>query len=225
MSYKGLRFLAFTAGSRHMGVFPEQAAHWDWMRARLLERHPGARLTQTAAGAEPVWLYRAGHPGGRPGRGQVTHVDASKKVDRCWRVKTRSSPGWKTARSAGWWMMPSNSCGAKCGAARNTTASCSTRPNLAAARRARCGSSSNCCPTCWNDCRQLLEAQPLFVVLTAYAIRASALSIYYAMQDMIAGLGGRLETGELALMEKSAGRLLSTAIFARWGANNRRSKI
>jgi hypothetical protein len=35
---------------------------------------------------------------------------------------------------------------------------------------------------------------------------------------MVAGLGGRLSAGELALVERSAGRLLSTAIFARWQA-------
>jgi 23S rRNA (cytosine1962-C5)-methyltransferase len=38
------------------------------------------------------------------------------------------------------------------------------------------------------------------------------------MQEMMAGLGGSLETGEMALVEKSARRLLSTAIFARWSA-------
>jgi 23S rRNA (cytosine1962-C5)-methyltransferase len=42
--------------------------------------------------------------------------------------------------------------------------------------------------------------------------------VYYAMQEVVGKLGGKLETGELALQEQSAGRLLSTAIFARWGA-------
>jgi 23S rRNA (cytosine1962-C5)-methyltransferase len=74
-------------------------------------------------------------------------------------------------------------------------------------------------PALLQDCRALLSPQPSFVILTAYAIRASALSIYYAMQEMTRGLNGALETGELALVEKSAGRLLSTAIFARWGSD------
>jgi 23S rRNA (cytosine1962-C5)-methyltransferase len=56
------------------------------------------------------------------------------------------------------------------------------------------------------------------MVLTAYAIRASALSIYYAMQEITTAFPGELAAGELALVEKSAGRLLSTAIFARWAA-------
>ena len=68
------------------------------------------------------------------------------------------------------------------------------------------------------NCRSILSDQPLFIILTAYAIRASALSIYYAMQDMTQGLNGSLETGELALVETSAGRMLSTAIYSRWSA-------
>ena len=70
------------------------------------------------------------------------------------------------------------------------------------------------------NCRSILSDQPLFIILTAYAIRASALSIYYAMQDMTQGLNGSLETGELALVETSAGRMLSTAIYSRWSAED-----
>jgi 23S rRNA (cytosine1962-C5)-methyltransferase len=58
----------------------------------------------------------------------------------------------------------------------------------------------------------------LFVVITAYAIRASALSVYYALDEMLAGRPGCLSAGELALVERSGGRLLSTAIYARWSA-------
>jgi 23S rRNA (cytosine1962-C5)-methyltransferase len=36
------------------------------------------------------------------------------------------------------------------------------------------------------------------------------------ISDYVSDLGGTIEVGELALIEKSAGRLLSTGIFARW---------
>jgi 23S rRNA (cytosine1962-C5)-methyltransferase len=73
-------------------------------------------------------------------------------------------------------------------------------------------------PELLQDCRAVLAQQARFVVITAYAIRASALSLYYAVEEMLAGMGGRLAAGELALRESSAGRLLSTAIFVRWEA-------
>ena len=40
-------------------------------------------------------------------------------------------------------------------------------------------------PVLLANCRAILAEEPLFVVLTAYAIRASALSIHYAMQGML----------------------------------------
>jgi 23S rRNA (cytosine1962-C5)-methyltransferase len=73
-------------------------------------------------------------------------------------------------------------------------------------------------PDLLQTCRALLSRQPLFIVLTAYAIRASALSIYYAVEEMTAGLDGSLTAGELVLTERSAGRLLSMAIYTRWSA-------
>ena len=71
-------------------------------------------------------------------------------------------------------------------------------------------------PTLLDACRQILSQQPVFVALTAYAVKASPLTLYYALQEMLAGKTGTLTAGEIALTEKSAGRLLSTAIFARW---------
>jgi 23S rRNA (cytosine1962-C5)-methyltransferase len=56
------------------------------------------------------------------------------------------------------------------------------------------------------------------VVLTAYSIRASFFAIHALMRDTFAGMGGRVESGELIIREKSAGRALSTSLFSRWVA-------
>jgi len=64
-----------------------------------------------------------------------------------------------------------------------------------------------------------LSPRPLFIVVTAYAIRASALCLFYALQEICAQFGGTIEAGELALAEQSAGRMVSTAIYARWSTN------
>jgi 23S rRNA (cytosine1962-C5)-methyltransferase len=37
---------------------------------------------------------------------------------------------------------------------------------------------------------------------------------------MLAGMGGTFETGELVLVERSAGRMLSNAIYTRWLADD-----
>jgi 23S rRNA (cytosine1962-C5)-methyltransferase len=74
-------------------------------------------------------------------------------------------------------------------------------------------------PALLQDCREVLSDRPLFVVLTAYAVKASALTLHYAVDEMMRSWPGSVSAGEVVLEEKSAGRRLSLAIVARWQAN------
>jgi 23S rRNA (cytosine1962-C5)-methyltransferase len=71
-------------------------------------------------------------------------------------------------------------------------------------------------PTLLEACRACLSDDPLFVVTTVYAVRASAVHLAQAMDDMMQGLRGKIEMGELVTREQSAERLLSQAVYARW---------
>jgi hypothetical protein len=53
-------------------------------------------------------------------------------------------------------------------------------------------------------------------VLTIYAVRLPAIHAYSALSEMMKSYIGELECGELVTQEKSAGRLLSQAVYARW---------
>jgi 23S rRNA (cytosine1962-C5)-methyltransferase len=66
------------------------------------------------------------------------------------------------------------------------------------------------------DCARLLDADSRFLVLTVYAVRMSALAIGELLSQALAGLGGRVECGDMAVREEARGLLLPTAIFARW---------
>jgi 23S rRNA (cytosine1962-C5)-methyltransferase len=71
------------------------------------------------------------------------------------------------------------------------------------------------------DCRRLLDADSRFLFLTVYAVRMSSLAIGGLLAEAFADLLGTIEHGELAVREEGAmegkdGRLLPTAIFARW---------
>jgi 23S rRNA (cytosine1962-C5)-methyltransferase len=66
------------------------------------------------------------------------------------------------------------------------------------------------------DCVRLLDDKSRFLVLTVYAVRMSALAIAELLRQATAHLGGRVETGEMAVREEARGLLLPTAIFARW---------
>ena len=58
-----------------------------------------------------------------------------------------------------------------------------------------------------------MEADSL--VVTAYAIRASFLALDDLARPLLAGRGGQVQSGELAI-PIADGRLLSTSLYARW---------
>ena len=65
-------------------------------------------------------------------------------------------------------------------------------------------------------CREILAPDALFMVLTAYSIRASFLATHELMMETLKDSGGLIESGELALIEQDGGRALSTSMFSRW---------
>jgi 23S rRNA (cytosine1962-C5)-methyltransferase len=70
------------------------------------------------------------------------------------------------------------------------------------------------------DCRRLLDAESRFLFLTVYAVRMSSLALAGLLAEHFTGLPGAIEHGDLAVREEGeGGRLLPTAIFARWRAD------
>ncbi|HEY6073580.1 MAG TPA: class I SAM-dependent rRNA methyltransferase, partial [Anaerolineales bacterium] len=68
-----LRFEVMTTPGRHLGVFPEAAAHWDYMVERILEAKRPLKVLNLFGytGLASLAAAAAG--------AQVTHVDASRK--------------------------------------------------------------------------------------------------------------------------------------------------
>jgi 23S rRNA (cytosine1962-C5)-methyltransferase len=67
------------------------------------------------------------------------------------------------------------------------------------------------------DCARLLDSDSRFLFLTVYAVRMSSLAIAGLLQEALLHLPGEIEHGDLAVREQGeGGRLLPTAIFARW---------
>ena len=66
------------------------------------------------------------------------------------------------------------------------------------------------------DCRRLLDANSRFLFLTVYAVRMSSLSLAALLDEAFADAPGVVEHGDLGVREEGDGRVLPTAIFARW---------
>ncbi len=211
MHYKGVNFLGFTANSRHVGYFPEQAAQWDWMVERLRKLSQPRMLNLFGyTGVATLAAAKAG--------AHVTHIDASKKSMLMARENAKFS-GLTEAPIR--WLVDDAYKFVRREVRRGSQYDgiVLDPPKFGRGPQGQVWELFNSLPNLLEDCRALLSPQAGFVILTAYAIRASALSIYYAMHEMMHGRGGRIETGELTLREKSAGRLLSTSLYARWSAD------
>jgi 23S rRNA (cytosine1962-C5)-methyltransferase len=211
MQYKGLKFQAQAGSSRHMGVFPEQAAHWDWITNHIqsADRPLSVLNLFGYTGLATLAAARAG--------AQVTHVDASKKAITMARENlSLSGLGERPVR----WLVDDVEKFVRRDVRRGARYDgiLLDPPKFGRGPAGQVWEFFTSLPALLQDCRKLLSPRPQFIVLTAYAIRASALSIYYPLAELVAGLGGEIETGELVLLERSAGRILSMAIFARWSA-------
>ena len=212
MDYNGLRFWAQTGGSRHLGVFPEQSSQWDWVEEQI--KTAGRPLTVLNlfgyTGMASLAAARAG--------AKVTHIDASKKSI-SWAHENQALSGLDERPIR--WIVDDALKFVQREARRGSgyDGIILDPPKFGRGPKGEVWEFYKLLPNLLASCAEILTAQPQFIVLTAYAVKASALTLHYALQDMLNGKNGTIQVGEVALREKSAGRLLSTAVFGRWNAN------
>ncbi len=215
MQYKGLHFWAQTSASRHLGVFPEQAAQWDWIRQQVhdAKRPPSVLNLFGYTGLATLAAAQAG--------ARVTHVDASKKVV-SWAHENLQATGLDEDRVR--WIVDDAVKFVQRDARRGTRYDgiILDPPKFGRGPKGEVWEFYKLLPDLLDACRQVLTGRPLFVLLTAYAVKASSLTLYQAMRSTTAALGGGVSAGEVALVEKSAGRVLSLAVYARWSAETRK---
>jgi 23S rRNA (cytosine1962-C5)-methyltransferase len=67
-------------------------------------------------------------------------------------------------------------------------------------------------------CAELLSENAKFLVLNAYAERISGAALSGLLADKLKGRGGRIEWGELALVQEDGAREIGMSFYARWAA-------
>jgi 23S rRNA (cytosine1962-C5)-methyltransferase len=201
-----VKFWASNTPFRHLAFFPDMAAQWDWIRER------------SGAGAEILNLF--GYTGVASlicaaAGARVTHVDASKKaIGAAVENQKLSGLSDKPIR----WMVDD---------ALKFTAREGRRgkrydgiildpPKYGRGPNGEVWELYEKLPEMIAHCRALLDDKSRFLVLTVYAIRMSAVAIGELLAEAMQGLGGTVEVGEMTIREEARGRLLPTAIFARW---------
>lgn len=209
MHYKYLTFKAETTGGRHLGVFPEQAAHWDWITEVIRAANKPVKILNLFGytGLATIVAAKAG--------ARVTHVDASKKAVR-WAKENQHLSGLDGYPIR--WIVDDVLKYISREIKRGVTYDgiILDPPRFGRGPGGETWQFFDLLTPLLSACRSVLSEHPLFIVLTAYAVPMSAISLKFVLHEHMAGLAGKYQAGELILREESAQRLLSTAIFVRW---------
>ncbi len=226
MSYNGLKFWAMPTPFRHLGFFPEQASHWDFIEDKIKERTAPQGKTLDSLKVLPFpavkFLNLFGYTGVaslfalRAGA-EVTHVDASK-----------SSLAWlkENQNLAGLNDMPMRIIlddvmkflEREIKRGNKYDAVIMDPPKFGRGPKGETWKIEENLAKLLNNVKRVLSDKPLFVILNSYAIDASSLSLGYALENAMAELDGKVTAGELCLLEKSKGRNIPLSNTAIWEA-------
>jgi 23S rRNA (cytosine1962-C5)-methyltransferase len=205
LSRGAVRFHASLTPFRHLGVFPDMAPQWDWMRERAADSDVLNLFGYTGVGT--LLLSDAG--------ARLVHVDASKKSVEGGKANARLSG--IANRPIRWIVDDASKFAAReVRRGRRYDGILLDPPKFGRGPDGELWQLEEDLAPLLADCRKLLDANSRFLVLTVYAVRMSALAIGELVKQRLGDLGGNVEIGEMAVREEARGLLLPTAIFARW---------
>ena len=204
------RFTAQCTPFRHLGFFPDMAPVWDWMGQKLAGREDANTLNLFGyTGVGSLALSRFG---------PVVHVDASKKSVA--QARDNAALSGFEDRPIRWLVDDAAKFAAReVRRERRYDGIILDPPKFGRGPNGEVWRLEDNLPGLMADCRQLLDAESRFLFLTVYAVRMSSLALGGLLAELFADLPGTIEHGDLAVREDGpGGRMLPTAIFARWSA-------
>ena len=211
LAWEGVRFNGRFTSFRHLAFFPEQAANWAWLDAAV--RHAGGE-------AQPKVLNLFGYTGVASlamaaAGAAVTHVDASKRAV-AWARENAALSG--LAERPIRWITED----ARKYVAREVRRGSKYEGIILDPPKYGRGPDGEVwrlfedLPELAGLCAELLSENAKFLVLNAYAERISGAALSGLLADKLKGRGGRIEWGELALVQEDGEREIGMSFFARW---------
>ena len=205
LSRGAVRFDASLTPFRHLGFFPDMAPQWDWMREHAHDADVLNLFGYTGVGT--LLLSDSG--------ARLVHVDASKKSVE--QGKANAAISGMTERPIRWMVDDATKFTAReVRRGRRYDGILLDPPKFGRGPTGEVWRLEENLAPLLADCRQLLDDNSRFLVLTVYAVRMSALAIGELVRQTFGDLGGTVELGDMAVREEARGLLLPTAIFARW---------
>lgn len=215
MAWRDIRFHARFTAFRHLGVFPEHAANWGWLSARVKSR-PGLKVLNLF-GYTGVASLAAATAGAA-----VTHVDASKRAVG-WAKENAALSGLADAPIR--WLIED----ARKWVAREVRRG--TRydgivldpPKHGRGPGGEVWRLYEDLPDLIAGCAALLDDDASFLLLNAYSERLTGLALAHLTAEALRPRAGTIDWGELALREEApeegGARAVGLSFFARWSAS------
>ncbi len=211
VTWNNISFICRLMSFRHMGLFPEQLTHWDWVNEKIAKAERPLNILNLFAytGAASLAAAKAG--------ASVTHLDASKKAIQ-WAKDNQEASNMGDASIR--WICDD----AKAFVAREIRRGkkydgiIMDPPKFGRGPDGERWQIEEDLVGFLKNCTELLSDNPSFVILTAYAMRLSSVSLGNLMQDILKDRGGNVEYGELLIEQENKQRFLSTSLYSRWSA-------
>jgi 23S rRNA (cytosine1962-C5)-methyltransferase len=214
MRRNNLSFWVEPTPSGHLGVFPDQASHWDWL-ASLIE----------SAAAPPKVLSLFGYTGlatlaCAAAGAHVTHVDASRKAIKWARENQVLSQ--LEDRPIRWLADDAQSFVAReVRRGRTYDGLILDPPRFGHGPQGELWKVEESLPALLRQCRKLLSPTPLFVLLNTYTTvltrgqtASEAMQLLSFLNEMLVDYSPEISGGELFFADH-AGRRISNSVFAR----------
>ncbi len=204
-----IKMLCKLQGLWHLGLFPEQVPHWQWMLNRIATVKDGPPRVLNLFGYTGAASLLAAAAGA-----DVTHLDASKKAV-AWGRENQSASKLDAAKIR--WIVDDATKFVAREVRRGKTyhVILVDPPKFGRGPEGEVWDLFTNLPNFLTECVKLLDPKQSSMILTVYAIRASALAFDQLMRETLRDKPGDFHTGELAI-RASGGNAVPTSLFTRW---------
>lgn len=212
IDYGSLNLSVETKNSRQIGVFPENAAHWDWF-APIIQASSEPIEVLNLFGYTGLASLKAAECGAN-----VTHIDSSRHALRLGKENQKLS---KLENKPIRWIEEDVSKFVQRAVRRGTKYHGIILDPPAyglGPKKEKWEFEKSILPLC-KALKQILHDKAKFVIITAYAVDQPPDYLMPLLDVIVGKRKGIFEAGHLTLPERSAGRKLNLSITARWKSN------
>jgi len=209
INYSSLKFKVRPTGFKHLGLFPEQQANWDWI------------INVIKNAQRPVSVLNLfGYTGGATlaaasAKASVCHVDAARgMVEWC----RENAALCNLAKAPIKYIVDDCLAFIRREIRRKRTydAIIMDPPSFGRGKRGEVWKLEDNLWELLDECRLLLGKDPVFMLINAYTANLSPLVPANMVRSILRGRGGKTESGEIGLPVKSDGKILPCGIYCRW---------